>query len=115
MRHSIFFHEYINAKAWHTIEQEVCIETSRLLAFFVNQKVNCVISYNETKPIKQTRQIYRRTHDENPLFRSFIVRWIQNFPKHADVEIQHRSERPPIQSDDERRVFNYFNRHLRTF
>ena len=87
---------------------------SCFLAFSVQQKVDCVTWYTKTNSITSTQRIYRRTHQESPPSRNSILRWVHNFREHGTVEIQSRSGRPSMTSEDERRMSNYFNRPTRT-
>ena len=87
---------------------------SGFLAFSVQEKVECVTWYNETKSITQTQRNYRGKHQRAPPSRNSILRWVQNFQDRGTVEIQSRSGRPSMTSEDEERVSNYFNRHPRT-
>lgn len=85
---------------------------SRILAFSVPQKVVCVMWSPETKSITLIQRIYCRIHQAIPPSRSSTSRWVQHFCEHGIVKVQIRSRRHSIMSEDERRISNYFNRHL---
>lgn len=82
-----------------------------ILAFTVQEKVQCVSWYIQTNSTTTVRRNFHTKYGKNPPARTTILRWVENFNSQGNVENTTGRGRPSVSEQTVQTVSTYFHTH----